>query len=97
MICPECREETKVIDARPSSKGTFRRRRQCRSCGYRFTTREYYVDPLPVEAVKITRREFKVLLKTVLQEVEEIESFDGPAYLVKKHKVPEAFIIGDKR
>lgn len=96
MICPVCKQATEVIDARPST-GNFRRRRRCKSCGYRFTTREHYVDPLPLDTLKVSRKEFNVLMKTILEDVEEIESYQGPACLVKKYKVPEAFIIGDKR
>jgi transcriptional repressor NrdR len=42
MYCPFCRaQETKVIDSRLASEGTqVRRRRECLSCGERFTTFE---------------------------------------------------------
>jgi transcriptional repressor NrdR len=42
MRCPFCaHEETQVKDSRPSEDGTsIRRRRQCSSCGARFTTFE---------------------------------------------------------
>ncbi|SHI73724.1 transcriptional repressor NrdR [Dethiosulfatibacter aminovorans DSM 17477] len=42
MKCPFCEnEETKVIDTRPTDEGhTIRRRRECMSCGKRFTTYE---------------------------------------------------------
>lgn len=39
MKCPICGEETKVIDSRPFY-GTIKRRRECLSCSYRFTTEE---------------------------------------------------------
>ncbi len=43
MKCPDCgHEEDKVVDSRPSSDGrSIRRRRECLSCQYRFTTYEY--------------------------------------------------------
>lgn len=42
MKCPFCEnEETKVVDTRPTDEGhTIRRRRECMSCGKRFTTYE---------------------------------------------------------
>jgi transcriptional repressor NrdR len=42
MRCPKCGcQDDKVIDSRASREGaTIRRRRQCVSCGYRFTTYE---------------------------------------------------------
>jgi|SRR5439155_23941866 len=42
MRCPKCnRIEDKVIDSRGSREGaTIRRRRECLSCGHRFTTYE---------------------------------------------------------
>ena len=40
MICPSCgNEELKVIDSRAQAN-TIKRRRECLSCGYRFTTFE---------------------------------------------------------
>ena len=42
MKCPFCAyTESKVIDSRPAEEGaTIRRRRECESCGRRFTTYE---------------------------------------------------------
>lgn len=42
MRCPKCGcEESKVVDSRPSENlDAIRRRRECISCGYRFTTYE---------------------------------------------------------
>lgn len=40
MNCPECDKETYVIDSRPRAKGTIYRRRDCSSCGHRFSTYE---------------------------------------------------------
>jgi len=42
MICPQCQKEnTKVIDSRESDGWkTIRRRRECESCKFRFTTFE---------------------------------------------------------
>lgn len=46
MRCPSCNHtESKVVDSRPSDDGTnIRRRRECLSCGNRFTTYERLAD-----------------------------------------------------
>lgn len=46
MLCQQCGStESKVIDSRPSEDGRqIRRRRECESCGWRFTTVESYKD-----------------------------------------------------
>lgn len=45
MICPDCKGPTKVID---TDKGevSIRRRRECKDCGFRFTTYEIIADDL---------------------------------------------------
>ena len=49
MKCPYCGyRESKVIDSRPAEEGSsIRRRRECLSCGKRFTTYET-VESLPM-------------------------------------------------
>ena len=49
MKCPFCGySESKVIDSRPADEGSsIRRRRECLSCGKRFTTYET-VESLPM-------------------------------------------------
>ena len=49
MKCPFCSfEESKVIDSRPTDEGQrIRRRRECLSCGKRFTTYEI-IESLPI-------------------------------------------------
>ena len=53
MKCPFCGYgESKVSDSRPAEEGTsIRRRRECLSCGKRFTTYET-VESLPMVVVK---------------------------------------------
>ena len=53
MKCPFCGDqESKVVDSRHSEDGTsIRRRRECLSCGKRFTTYET-VESLPIVVVK---------------------------------------------
>ena len=53
MRCPYCSySESKVIDSRPAEEGTtIRRRRECLSCGKRFTTYEI-IERLPLLVIK---------------------------------------------
>lgn len=53
MRCPYCGyAESKVIDSRPTDEGArIRRRRECLSCGQRFTTYEV-IESLPIIVVK---------------------------------------------
>ena len=51
MLCPQCQhDESKVVDSRTVARdGSIRRRRECLSCGNRFTTYEYIMkQPLLV-------------------------------------------------
>lgn len=50
MQCPKCgHDATRVIDSRmQDSMNAIKRRRECRSCGYRFTTFERCEDPIEV-------------------------------------------------
>ncbi|MGI1804250.1 transcriptional regulator NrdR [Exiguobacterium sp. TDN 0502] len=61
MRCPACNfNGTKVLDSRPVQDfGSIRRRRECESCGYRFTTFEM-IEQTPLIIVKKdgTRDEF---------------------------------------
>lgn len=59
MKCPYCaNDENKVIDSRVSKDGyAIRRRRECLSCGKRFTTYESIEEVLPVIVKKDGRRE----------------------------------------
>ena len=53
MKCPFCKSrDTKVTDSRDTDEGAaIRRRRQCLSCGRRFTTYET-VEKLPLRVIK---------------------------------------------
>jgi transcriptional repressor NrdR len=57
--CPFCSfSESKVTDSRVSAGGdVIRRRRECESCGRRFTSRERVEDVLPVVVKKDGRHE----------------------------------------
>ena len=53
MKCPYCGYlEDKVVDSRPADEGArIRRRRECLSCGKRFTTYEM-IESMPLYVVK---------------------------------------------
>lgn len=53
MRCPYCDfADSKVIDSRPTEEGSsIRRRRECISCGKRFTTYEK-VESIPIMVIK---------------------------------------------
>ena len=52
MKCPFCgKDNTKVIDSRPTDDSAIRRRRQCERCGKRFTTYEK-LETMPLMVIK---------------------------------------------
>ncbi|QGG59708.1 transcriptional regulator NrdR [Loigolactobacillus bifermentans] len=61
MHCPRCHHNgSRVVDSRPTDEGrVIRRRRECESCGFRFTTFER-VEQTPLLVIKKngTREEF---------------------------------------
>lgn len=59
MLCPYCSHpEDRVVDSREAEQGhATRRRRECLSCGRRFTTYERVEDILPQVVKKDGRRE----------------------------------------
>ncbi|MCM2272657.1 MAG: transcriptional regulator NrdR, partial [candidate division Zixibacteria bacterium] len=59
MRCPQCGyEEDKVVDSRPSQDNrAIRRRRECLSCGTRFTTYEYVEQSVLIVLKSDGRRE----------------------------------------
>ena len=68
MKCPACNNsDSRVLDSRPVEDGSsIKRRRECPSCGKRFTTYEV-VDTVPIAVVKRDgRREFFDTHKLVL-------------------------------
>ena len=57
MKCPYCgKENTRVIDSRPTDDSSIRRRRQCDECGKRFTTYER-LKPFRLRLSRKTRAE----------------------------------------
>jgi transcriptional repressor NrdR len=59
LLCPYCKHtDSKVIDSRDAQEGeVIRRRRECLSCGRRYTTRERVEDIAPLIVKKDGRRE----------------------------------------
>ena len=59
MKCPYCSfSDSKVVDSRPDKGGaTIKRRRECESCGKRFTTHERVEEVLPLVTKRDGRRE----------------------------------------
>ncbi len=59
MKCPFCAfSDSKVVDSRPDKGGAaIRRRRECESCGKRFTTHERVEEVLPLVTKRDGRRE----------------------------------------
>ena len=57
MNCPQCQQgDTRVIDSRHTQDGrAIRRRRECGSCAYRFSTYEY-VEIQPLLVIKSNQR-----------------------------------------
>jgi len=57
MNCPQCQHgDTRVIDSRHTQDGrAIRRRRECASCSYRFTTYEY-VESQPLLVIKSSQQ-----------------------------------------
>ncbi len=53
MKCPYCSyHDSRVVDSRPTEDGeSIRRRRECSSCGKRFTTYEK-IEEIPVRVIK---------------------------------------------
>jgi transcriptional repressor NrdR len=58
MRCPRCQHaESKVIDSRPSAENdSIRRRRECESCNFRFTTYERIESEMPQVVKRDGRR-----------------------------------------
>ncbi len=59
MFCPKCQyPETKVLDTRLSNNGKItRRRRECISCSYRFTT----IESIKVLDLKVEKRNGQIV------------------------------------
>lgn len=61
IVCPQCGGETGVIDSRPSTGNSIKRRRCCYGCGSRWTTYETVGNENPERRKEIMRRQAKDL------------------------------------
>jgi transcriptional repressor NrdR len=60
VICPLCESQSRVLESRAADSGAaVRRRRECTSCGHRFTTRERYEQALFVRKRNGRRQPFE--------------------------------------
>ncbi|RKX74839.1 MAG: transcriptional regulator NrdR [Spirochaetes bacterium] len=66
MKCPLCgKTDDKVIESRQNQSGTtIRRRRECISCGYRFTSYEH-IEEVPIMVIKRSGRRESFDLKKI--------------------------------
>lgn len=80
MKCPFCAySESKVIDSRPTDEGErIRRRRECISCGKRFTTYEI-IETVPIIVVKKDKSR---------EAFDRIKLFNGMLRACEKRPVP---------
>ena len=110
MRCPFCRnDDDKVVDSRSSGDGfIIRRRRECQSCGRRYTTYER-LEAMPLRVVKKdgTRVEFKrgKILAGLLRACEKrpissdrleeiVTEIEGDIYRKFDKEVPSKYIGG---
>jgi transcriptional repressor NrdR len=58
LICPLCDNRSRVVESRPAEDGAaVRRRRECGSCGHRFTTFERIAPSIAIVGKRDGRRE----------------------------------------
>ena len=110
MKCPKCtHQDTKVVESRDAGDGdSIRRRRECLSCGYRYTTSERIERPNLAIVKKSGERELfdrrklsAAILRSVGKflrsdlEVEEVVSFvEDELYGIGDSEVPSK-MVGD--
>ena len=55
MQCPKCNKSTQVLDSRPDGRAV-KRRRKCKSCGFRFATTESIIkEAKPAKPKPVTK------------------------------------------
>jgi transcriptional regulator NrdR family protein len=85
MECPKCDGKTQVIDSRAAGGRSWRRRRSCPACGFRFSTKEIsgeFIDNILLE---------NKTLKQTNQVFERALGIDQPALA---HAVKDEVNIG---
>jgi transcriptional repressor NrdR len=76
MQCPYCGHDSKVVDSRPIPDG-IRRRRECTTCGRRFTTHER-LAPVEIRVVKTGGRPAEAFDREKIARVVERVAASGP-------------------
>lgn len=76
IACPRCGfDDTRIMDARPVEDATqCRRRRKCRACSYRFTTREM-IESDDTESYWLRAQRFLATLKNIRFQLEPLVEF----------------------
>ena len=94
LKCPFCNAaDTKVIDSRPADdNSSIRRRRQCETCGKRFTTYEK-LETIPLMVVKKdnTREMYdraKIEFASVYREFKDVDTFMEELQKIQQRNVP---------
>ena len=70
MLCPKCKSKTRVTDCR-LSKESFRRRRKCKVCCYKFTTYEKLKSHINIEKNINRLKKIGEIIKIIVTEYEE--------------------------
>ena len=89
MLCPECHnKKSKVIESRKTDE-TIRRRRECITCGHRFTTHEVvFVD------TEIKKPMVKIRRKSKSKSYEPVRSRKTDSFVVQHDDDTQEFIEG---
>lgn len=64
--CPQCGNKSYAVESYDDDTGGFRRRRRCRACGFRFSTREAVFNYHGNTRLDVTLRELIAALESTL-------------------------------
>ena len=78
MECPKCGGETSVRDGHLNSDNTYRRRRHCLKCGFKFSTKEVNINYLDDLNIQIDNYKLE---KNILQK--EIKGLNKDLIIIK--------------
>ena len=96
MKCPYCgKENTRVIDSRPTDDSSIRRRRQCDECGKRFTTYEK-VETLPLIVVKKDNNrepyDREKIVAGIVRACDMVDDIEGQIFNMEEKEIPTTTI-----
>lgn len=63
MLCPDCGEQTKILQTRLMNKGSVKRRRECLDCEKRFTSTETCSSVPALKVFREKRKSEEVVVK----------------------------------